>query len=61
MKTFTTMTAAAVLIAGMSFANAQNAAGKTDTGTPSPSNLNASDHQGQRHARAAPRPRPPLR
>ena len=46
MKTFTTMTAAAMLIAGMSFANAQNAGGKTDTGTPSPSSLNASTIKG---------------
>ncbi len=40
MKTLTTITAAAMLIAGMSFASAQNAAGPTGT-TANPSNLNA--------------------
>lgn len=40
MKTLTTMTAAAMLIAGMSFASAQNAPGPTGT-TANPSNLNA--------------------
>lgn len=40
MKTLTTMTAAAMLIAGMSFAGAQNAPGPTGT-TANPSNLNA--------------------
>ncbi len=45
MKTFTTMTAVAMLIAGVSFANAQNAAGPAGAGS-SPSNLNASVKKG---------------
>ena len=40
MKTFATVTAAAALIAGMSFASAQNASGPTGT-TANPSNQNA--------------------
>ena len=39
-KSFTSTTAAAILIAGMSFANAQNAAGPARAGA-SPSDLNA--------------------
>lgn len=46
MKTFTTMTAAAMLIAGMSLANAQNASGTTEIGSPSPSSLNAAPMRG---------------
>lgn len=39
MKTFTVITTAAMLVAGVSFANAQNAAGSASP-TTSPSNLN---------------------
>ncbi len=45
MKTFTTMTAVAALIAGLSFAHAQNAP-KTDTQNPPPSSINAGSQEG---------------